>query len=179
MTSGGAGAQLAAALGYPRPGPPSRRDRLVRAVAATAPAARVLSRTVRPVDELLARWRGRGISVPALLAGLPAVALTTTGARTGLPRTVPLIPVVTGPVFAVLGTNFGGERTPAWAVNLEARPEAEVAFGDRTVPVRARLLDGAERAEVVEAASGVYVGFGRYLTRAAHRRVRVFALEPR
>lgn len=177
MTERCPGAALATALGYPRRGTPSRLERLTRAVASTAPGARVLSRTLRPVEALLGQWGSGRLNVTGLVAGLPAVTVTTTGARSGLPRTVPLIPVVTDEVFAVLGTNFGGRRTPAWAVNLEARPEADVAFGDRSVPVRARLLAGTERAEVIGAASQLYAGFGRYVTRASHRRIRVFALE--
>ena len=177
MTPGGGGHALADALGYPVPGEPSRLVRSLRAAASTAPASAVLARTLRPADALLSRWGAARTGASGLLVGLPVVTLTTTGARSGLPRAVPLIPVVTEAAFAVLGTNFGGERTPGWAINLEARPEAEVAFGDRTVPVRARVLEGAEREQVIEAASAVYAGFGRYVVRASHRRIRVFALE--
>ncbi|HYY09599.1 MAG TPA: nitroreductase family deazaflavin-dependent oxidoreductase [Kineosporiaceae bacterium] len=175
--SGRAGAELAAALGYARPPAPSWPVRLVRSAASTAPAARLLARTLRPVDTLLARRRPT-LSASGLVARLPTVALTTTGARSGRPRTVPLIPVVTDEVFAVLGTNFGGERTPAWALNLLTHAEAELAYGDRRVAVRARPLQGAERHALLAAATRLYPGFGRYVARAAHREVLVFALEP-
>jgi deazaflavin-dependent oxidoreductase (nitroreductase family) len=171
------GHDLAAAVGFPVPGAPSRLRRAVRAVAATAPAARILARTLRPVDALLHRAGGGRVSAPGMLAGLPVVVLTTTGARSGAPRAVPLIPVVTPEVFAVLGTNFGGARTPGWVVNLEAHPWAELAFGGRSVAVRARLLEGDARAALLAHADEVYPGFGRYVRRAAHRQVRVFALE--
>jgi deazaflavin-dependent oxidoreductase (nitroreductase family) len=171
------GRDLAAAVGYPVPGPPSPLRRAVRTVAATAPAARLLARTLRPVDGLLHRAVGGRVSAPGMLAGLPVVVLTTTGARTGAPRAVPLIPVITPEVFAVLGTNFGGAQTPAWAVNLEAHPWAELTFGGRSVAVRARLLEGDARAALLAHANEVYPGFGRYERRAAHRQVRVFALE--
>lgn len=177
MSADVGGAALAADLGYPRPGEPSRLVSAVRAAASSPLGARVLSRTLRPADALLARWGGGRVSAPGLLAGLPVVTLTTTGARSGRRRRVPLIPVVTDRVFAVLGTNFGGERTPAWAVNLEALPAADLAFGGRTVPVRARLLVAAERAALLTRATELYPGFGRYVARAAHRDVRVFALE--
>jgi deazaflavin-dependent oxidoreductase (nitroreductase family) len=176
VTSHG-GRALAAAVGYPVPGPPSRISRAVRAVAATAPAARLLARTLRPVDGLLRRAGGGRVSAPGVLAGLPVVVLTTTGARSGAPRPVPLIPVVTPDVFAVLGTNFGGPDTPGWVLNLEAHPWAELSFGGRSMQVHARLLEGEGRRALLAHAAEVYPGFSRYTLRAAHRQVRVFALE--
>ena len=135
MTPGGGGHALADALGYPVPGEPSRLVRSLRAAVSTAPASAVLARTLRPADALLSRWGAARTGASGLLVGLPVVTLTTTGARSGLPRTVPLIPVVTEAAFAVLGTNFGGERTPAWVLNLEAHPEASIAFAGRDLRV--------------------------------------------
>ncbi len=174
--SGATGTALAQRLGYPVPARATGLVRGVRALAATAPVARVLARTLRPLDAVLAR-RNRSLSASGLLAGLPVVMLTTTGARSGLARTVPLIPVVTDDVLAVLGTNFGGERTPAWVLNLEVSPDATLSFADRRVQVTARALEGPERDRLLAAATATYPGFGRYVTRAAHRHVRVFALE--
>ena len=177
MTPGGGGHALADALGYPVPGEPSRLVRSLRAAASTAPASAVLARTLRPADALLSRWGAARAGGSGLLVGLPVVTLTTTGARSGLPRAVPLIPVVTEAAFAVLGTNFGGERTPAWVRNLEANPEASIAFAGRDLRVRTRQLEGAEQEALLAAAVRLYPGFGRYVVRAAHRRIRVVALE--
>ncbi len=49
----------------------------------------------------------------ALRLGLPVLLLTTTGARSGLPRVMPLIYVRDGDGFVVIGTNFGSGTTPA------------------------------------------------------------------
>jgi deazaflavin-dependent oxidoreductase (nitroreductase family) len=111
-----------------------------------------------------------------MLAGLPAVTLTTQGARTGRSRSVLVVPVVTAEVFAVLGTNFGESRTPGWALNLLAHPTATVEFRGRRVTVQARELDDHVRDGILAAASTLYPGFARYLRRAARRRVHVFAL---
>lgn len=169
------GEALARRLGYPSPRS-GRVRRAVQEVAATRAVAAVLARSVRPVDELLRR-AGRSVTVPSLVAGLPAVVLVTTGARSGRPRAVPLIPVVTADTFAVLGTNFGGARTPAWALNLLASPAATLEYGGRSLPVRARPLEGREREALLAASARVYVGFPRYVARARHRTVHVFALE--
>ena len=169
------GEELARRLGYPVTRP-SRLQLAVQSLAATRPVARVLARTVRPVDEVLRRLGSR-ITVPSVVAGLPAVTLVTTGARSGRPRPVPLIPVITADAFAVLGTNFGGLETPAWVSNLLATPRAALEYGGRRVDVQARVLDGRQREAVLAAAARVYPGFPRYVARAAQRRVHMFALE--
>jgi deazaflavin-dependent oxidoreductase (nitroreductase family) len=168
------GAELALHLGYPLAA--ATRGRGVRRVAATGPVSWLLARSLRHLDGVLGALLPSRGSVTELLAGLPVVTLTTTGARSGRPRTVLLVPVVTTEVFAVLGTNFGEPRTPAWAANLRADPAAVVEFRGRCVPVRARELDGSARESVLAAASALYPGFGRYLRRAAGRRVHAFAL---
>jgi deazaflavin-dependent oxidoreductase (nitroreductase family) len=166
---------LARRLGYPVTHP-ARVQRAVQALAATRPVARVLSRTLRPIDEILRRIGSR-VTVPAVVAGLPAVTVVTTGARSGRPRPVPLIPVITADTFAVLGTNFGGSATPAWALNLLASARAALEYRGRTIEVHARVLDGEERDGVLAAAARVYPGFPRYVGRATHRHIHVFALE--
>jgi deazaflavin-dependent oxidoreductase (nitroreductase family) len=147
-------------------------------VASTRPASVILAKALPPVDRALLGWTGGRVSGPGLLVGLPTVELRTHGARTGRLRTASLLPVVTGEVFAVLGTNFGGRPTPGWVHNLLARPEAVVVHRGREVAVRARVLTGAERERVLEAAGRQYRGFRHYPRRAGHRLVQVFALDP-
>ena len=81
--------------------------------------------------------RGR-TSAPAVLAGLPVLDLTTTGRKSGAPRTTHLISVPVGDTLALLGTNFGQGATPAWVLNLEAEPRASVTYKGRTLEVVAR-----------------------------------------
>jgi deazaflavin-dependent oxidoreductase (nitroreductase family) len=168
------GADLARYLGYPMVA--TARGRGVRRAAATGPASWLLARSLRHIDHLLEGLFGHRARATEMLAGLPVVSLTTTGARSGRPRSVRLVPVVTTEVFAVLGTNFGEANTPAWALNLLAHPTATVEFRGRRVTVHARELDDPVRESVLAAASGLYPGFARYLRRAAGRRVHVFAL---
>jgi deazaflavin-dependent oxidoreductase (nitroreductase family) len=145
-------------------------------VAATGAASWLLARSLGRIDQVVAGLLGRRTSATEVLAGLPVVRLTTTGARSGRPRSVLLVPVVTTEVFALLGTNFGEVRTPAWALNLLVHPTATVEFRGRRVTVQARELDDGGRDDVLAAASALYPGFARYLSRAAGRRVHVFAL---
>ena len=81
-------------------------------------------------------------------AVLPVVVLTTTGASSGLPRTVPLAAWRDGQDFVVVGSNFGRERHPAWSTNLIAHPDARVSFRGEDFAVRAELLTDDERARI-------------------------------
>lgn len=151
-------------------------QRAMQRIASTPPAAWVFQRTLSPIDKLLFGWTGGRVTVPGLVAGLPVILLTTTGRTSGEPRTMPLLGVPIGDDLAVIGTNYGQQRTPGWVYNLEADPTADVEYRDRTVTVRARLADDAESDRAFELAAGVYPGYLRY--RVTHRDIRVFVLEP-
>ena len=76
----------------------------------------------------------------------PILLLTTTGARTGRPATVPLGYGVDddGRVF-VVASKAGAPRHPAWFHNLRANPAVRVELGDSTFQARALVTDGEER----------------------------------
>jgi deazaflavin-dependent oxidoreductase (nitroreductase family) len=167
---------LAADLGY-RHRPANAAQRGVQALGSSRAGAWFFSRTLRHLDDAVARVsRGRR-SAPQLLAGLPVLDLTTTGRRSGRPRTSHLISIPVGEDLAVLGTNFGQPATPAWVLNLEADPRATVTHRGRTLPVTARPATDAERAAVIERSRGIYGGYEKYQQRISGRRVRVFVLE--
>ncbi|MEU4578901.1 nitroreductase family deazaflavin-dependent oxidoreductase [Nonomuraea sp. ATR24] len=109
---------------------------------------------------------------------IPALLLTTTGAKSGLPRAVPLACLPEpGGALLVVGSNFGGPRHPAWTANLLARPQATVRFGGREFPVTASLLTGAERAEAWPRLVAHQAVYARYTERSG-RELRVFRLIP-
>lgn len=148
----------------------------VTAFAGTRPGARLLSLVHEPVDRAWRRLSG-GSYATNVLAGLSVVELTTTGAKSGRPRTVSLIPVPFERDLAVLGTNYGQRNTPGWVYNLESEPRANLTHRSLTVEVVARRADPSQTDQVFEVASQVYVGYASYRSRAAHRDIRVFILE--
>ena len=167
---------LAADLGY-RHRPANAAQRGVQALGSSRAGAWLFSRTLRHLDDAVTRVsRGRQ-SAPQLLAGLPVLDLTTTGRRSGRPRTSHLISIPVGEDLAVLGTNFGQPATPAWVLNLEADPRATVTYRGRTLPVTARPATDTERAAVMDRSRAIYGGYERYQQRISARRVRVFVLE--
>src|SRR5262249_6237749 len=104
--------------------------------------------------------------------------LTTTGARTGEPRTVPVLGLPTADGLAVIASNFGQHRQPAWYHNLRANPEGSVAIDGQSRRIRAVEAEGDRRRRIWEEGLRVYPGWSQYERRAAHRRIAVFVLEP-
>jgi deazaflavin-dependent oxidoreductase (nitroreductase family) len=80
--------------------------------------------------------------------GMPLVLVHHVGARTGKPRISPLFFQAVDDGWAVFGTHGGSPHHPVWYHNLMANPETVVEVGMETVPVRARLAQGQERARL-------------------------------
>ncbi|MFD6185938.1 SDR family NAD(P)-dependent oxidoreductase [Streptomyces goshikiensis] len=113
---------------------------------------------------------GRSLKVPALL-------LTTTGARTGRPRPTPLFHVEHAGGYAVVGSNFGQAHHPAWTANLLKTPDATVTLAGQKIPVTARLVEGREREEIWNKILTISPGYQAYNDRSG-RDLRIFHLQP-
>src|SRR5918993_1049827 len=81
---------------------------------------------------------------------MPVIELTTTGRKSGEPRTVLLTaPVQEGDVYVVVASRGGDDTHPAWFLNLRDDPAVEVATGSGPKQVmRARIADADERARL-------------------------------
>ncbi|WP_410670352.1 nitroreductase family deazaflavin-dependent oxidoreductase [Amycolatopsis sp. cmx-4-68] len=94
-------------------------------------------------DKKLHRAFGGRVSLVAL-AGLPSLRLTTTGRKSGLPRSTNLLYYPHGDDLVLTASNWGRPHDPAWALNLRANPKASVALAGRPAEVFARELHGDE-----------------------------------
>ena len=104
------------------------------------------------------------------------VQLTTTGARSGLPRTLPALGVPEGDRLIVIASNFGQYKNPSWYYNLRAYPHAEIVFEGTSRQVQAKELSGAERERWYARGVNIYPGWTSYRRRAAHREIPVIEL---
>lgn len=163
-------------LGY-EPRDPNVVQRVLQRVASSRPGSWFFSRTLHPIDKWLFARSGGRVTLPGIIAGLPVVMLTTTGAKSGLERQMPVLGIPIAQDLAIIGSNFGQRSTPGWVYNLEAGPQAMVEYRGRTVAVTARDADGTEEGEAFRLARPIYGGFDAYIERAGHRRIRVFILE--
>ena len=153
--------------------------RAVRRTAATRPLALLYGRIQQPTDALVFRLtRGRR-TLSSWLADVPLVMLTTTGARTGHPRTLPVLALDDGDALIVIASNFGRPHHPAWYHNLRAQPDARVVVEGVTRELRARELEGSESERQFARAVAIYPGFERYRTWAEGRHIPVIRLEAR
>ncbi|MGI9008195.1 MAG: nitroreductase family deazaflavin-dependent oxidoreductase [Streptosporangiaceae bacterium] len=71
--------------------------------------------------------------------------LTTTGRRTGQPRTCALIYIKDGERFVVVASNGGSDHPPAWLLNLQAHPGVGVQIGWKKFSARASVASAEER----------------------------------
>lgn len=125
---------------------------------------------------LIALTRGRA---GWTYAGMPVVELTTTGRRTGEPRRSMLTaPMTLDGGLVVVASRGGDDRHPAWFLNLEADPDALVARdGGPALPMRARVLTSAERADLWPQITRAYRGYAEYQERTT-REIPLVVLRP-
>ena len=137
----------------------------------------VVGRAYMRLDRLLGvATQGRFVALGQ--RELPSLLITTTGRSTGRPRTSPLLYAPDGDAYVVIGSNWGQAHHPGWSANLLAHPDAVVTLGGRSIPVRARLIEGAERERLRELLLRVWPAYATYEQRAQGRQLRVFRLEP-
>jgi deazaflavin-dependent oxidoreductase (nitroreductase family) len=102
--------------------------------------------------------------------------VTTTGAKSGLQRTHPLVLIDDSDGLIPIGSNYGRASHPAWTANLLAHPECTVEFLAPPAQYRAELLTGDARAAAWTEATDFYAGYERYRASCEPRQIRVFRL---
>ena len=152
-------------------------QRGLRRLAASGPGAWLFARVLHRVDRPVHRVTGGRATFASLVSGLPVVMLTTTGARTGRPRTVPVLGLPTPDGLAVIASNWGQAHPPVWEHNLRADPAATIAIGRRTRRVRAVAVEGERRERIWRDGLEIYPGWSQYERRADGRRFRIYVLE--
>ncbi|MGW4805934.1 nitroreductase family deazaflavin-dependent oxidoreductase [Kitasatospora sp. NPDC004272] len=99
-----------------------------------------LQRNQLVIDE----FRSAGGVVGGDFAGVPLLLLTTTGARSGEPRVMPVTYLEDDGRLVVFAANGGRPDRPGWYHNLLADPAARVEVGTENFPVTASVAEGAE-----------------------------------
>jgi len=163
----------------PQVDPPARVSRPVRAYAAflRTGVGRWLAKNIAPkVDPWLLRATGGRLAMGAML---PSALLTTTGAKTGQPRTNPVFYFHDAPDVIVIASNYGADKHPAWYYNLSANPRVQIATnGGGPVMSADAVSDPAERKRLWAMADRVYPLWPDYRRHAArcHRTIPIIRL---
>ncbi len=113
------------------------------------------------------------------MMGAPVGLVHTTGAKSGTKRVQPLIYLEDGDRYVIVASKGGTDRHPAWFHNLKAHPETEIELRGKTVPVRARVVDDAERTELWPKLVAIYKPYAEYQKHAGDRVIPVVSLDPR
>ena len=111
--------------------------------------------------------------------GMPVLELTTTGRKSGQPRTVMLTsPAQEGEMIVIVASRGGDDHHPAWYLNLRDHPDVEVAYaGKPKRAMRARVANAEERAALWPKVTAEYKGYAGYQTKT-DREIPLVLLDP-
>jgi deazaflavin-dependent oxidoreductase (nitroreductase family) len=146
----------------------------IRRFAASGPGSWLFSHTLDHLDRLVFRATKGKHMATSLLSALPVAMVTTTGARSGDPRTVPLVAMPTSDGLTVIGSWYGNAKHPAWRHNLRKHPEGEIEVEGERWAFRAEEVEDERRERIWQKALRTHPGFDAYAKRAAPRRISVF-----
>jgi deazaflavin-dependent oxidoreductase (nitroreductase family) len=110
--------------------------------------------------------------------GTTILLLTTTGRKSGEPRTTPLIHRVDGDRWVIIASKGGAPDHPAWFKNLQASPDATIEVQADTVPVTASIAEGEERSRLWTQMNEVWPDYDTYQGKT-DREIPVVVLTPR
>jgi F420H(2)-dependent quinone reductase len=94
-------------------------------------ASNELFRTLNRIHIFL--YRSSGGKILGRIVGSPVLLLTTTGRKSGKPRTIPLVYLVDGENYVVIASD-----DPAWHKNLQNRAPVSIEVQKQKIPVVAR-----------------------------------------
>jgi deazaflavin-dependent oxidoreductase (nitroreductase family) len=127
----------------------------------------------------LDRWLYRRSNGRVAITGpplFPVLLLTTTGRRSGRPRTTPVIYVRDGDRLVVSSEQTGQWRPAAWPLNLKADPRVQVRLGGDAAEYRGRAAAADEIERYWPALLEAWPAHETYRARSGVRHV--FVLEP-
>ncbi len=128
------------------------------------------------VHAFLYRWTGGTVGHSA--GSIKNLLLTTSGRKSGRPRTVPLTYMPDGDSYVLVASNGGADRHPSWWLNLERTPAATIQVGRETRSVAARKATPSERARLWPLLKQYNPFYAQY-ERITEREIPVVILHPR
>lgn len=128
-------------------------------------------------EEHVKRYRETGGEVGHIWKkGSTVLLLTTTGRKSGEPRTTPLIYAQDGDRYVIVASKGGAPEHPGWFENLSKDPNVELQVRDEVFPARARVAEGEERERLWRKANEVWPHYEEYQEKT-DREIPVVVLE--
>lgn len=157
---------------------PNAFQRLIHQVVMLRPVTAFFAPIIHRVDKAILKLT-KGKYTISEFAGWNIIQLTTIGAKTNQPRTMPLVGVFDDNRIALIASSFGREHNPGWYYNLKANPYCYVSFKGKSGEYVARETEDEEYKRYFKMAVSQYAGYQKYKERAAHRHIPVMVLEPK
>ena len=153
-------------------------NRLILSLASSRAGGWIFARILHVIDRFVFRVSNGRFFVTSLLTGLPVVMLTTTGAKSGARRTVPLVGIRDGEKVVLIASYYGSTHHPNWYHNLRVHPEAALSIDGRSMNNIARKAAPPEYDRYWEQAVSLYVGYAAYKSRTGGRRIPIMVMTP-
>lgn len=128
------------------------------------------------VRDQTAKILEQGTTDGVLVQDRPIVLFTTTGAKSGKKRYVPLMRVEENGHYAMVASKGGAPEHPAWYHNVKAHPGVTALDGDKVSELTARELEGEEREHWWALAVAAFPPYAEYQINT-DRQIPVFVLE--
>lgn len=132
------------------------------------------------VRDQVALYEGSGGTEGLTLreTGLPVVIVTNHGNKTGAIRKTPLMRVVDGANYVLVGSKGGAPENPVWVYNLRANQDVEIRDKTEVFKMRVREVeDAAELERLWAIAVEAYPPYADYKLKT-DRVIPVFLAEP-
>ncbi len=126
--------------------------------------------------KIIEEFRANSGETSGPFKGRHLLLLTTTGAKSGEPRTTPLVYSRDDNRIVVIASMGGAPKHPAWFLNLRAHPEVTVELGTEKFKARASVIEGAERDRLYARQAAEMPAFNDYQQKTT-RRIPVVVLE--
>src|SRR4051794_16519023 len=126
---------------------------------------------------IITEFRANGGKVTGPFAGAPLMLLTTTGAKSGNRRTIPIVYTRDGDRYIIIASKGGAPTNPDWYHNLVAHPEATIEVGTDRFEADATIPAGDERERLFRAQAALMPNFAEY-EQMTTRVIPVVALTP-
>lgn len=94
--------------------------------------------------------------------GAETLLLTTIGRKSGQSRTTPLYYVEDSQNWAVVASNAGSEKHPAWFLNLQASPSAKIQIREKQFDVKIQIAQQEERDRLWSQFVDIFAGYQTY-----------------
>jgi deazaflavin-dependent oxidoreductase (nitroreductase family) len=127
-------------------------------------------------NALIDEFRANSGKVAGMFAGAPLVLVTTTGAKSGKRRTIPLVYTTDGDSVVVIASKGGAPTSPDWYHNMVAHPEVAVELANETFEGRARVAEEPECERLFRAQAALMPNFAEY-EKATTRKIPVVVIE--